>query len=57
MDNSNINIRLDDVYDMNRSTDDQNIDIYSMIDALSADIKELKTQINNLKVCLLKGTL
>ena len=61
MENSDINIRLDDFSDISRSTDAQNRDIDGMFETLRTDIKEikyqiieLKTQINNLesKVCV-----
>lgn len=58
MENSDINIRLDDLFDIKRSKYGQNRDIYSMIEALRNEIKdkdmkqqdqifELKTQIKD----------
>ena len=66
MENSDINIRLNNFYDINQTTDDQNM--YGMIIALSKELQvqqtkikekdtkqqyqiiELKTQINNLEL-------
>ena len=67
MENSGINISINDLSVIKRSIDDQSRDIFGMLEELRTEIKvkdmkqlyqhiEFKTQINNLelKVCLVK---